>query len=66
MPAKKTDLAQKDTEQQMKKTLLKKMGKLEVLVANVKIPEYHSVGEKYEAMYLFRGSATFLLSICLK
>lgn len=59
---KKEGLSAKDTEQQMKNTF-EEMGKLEVLVANVKIPEYHSVGKKYEAMYMFRGSAVFTIDL---
>ena len=55
-------LSAKDTEQKVKSTV-EEMGKLEVLVANVKIPEYHSVGEKYAAMYLFRGSAVFTVDL---
>lgn len=55
-------LSAKDTEQVMKNTI-EEMGKLEVLVANVKIPEYHSVAKKYEAMYLFRGSAVFTVDL---
>ena len=59
---KKDGLSAKDTEQVMKNTV-EEMGKLEVLVANVKIPEYHSVAKKYEAMYLFRGSAVFTVDL---
>jgi len=59
---KKEGLSAKDTEQQMKNTV-EEIGKLEVLVANVKIPEYHSVGQKYAAMYLFRGSAVFTVDL---
>lgn len=59
---KKAGLSAKDTEQQMKNTV-EEIGKLEVLVANVKIPEYHSVGQKYAAMYLFRGSAVFTVDL---
>ena len=55
-------LSAKDTEQVMKNTV-EEVGKLEVLVANVKIPEYHSVAKKYEAMYLFRGSAVFTVDL---
>ena len=59
---KKEGLSAKDTEQQMKNTV-EGIGKLEVLVANVKIPEYHSVGQKFAAMYLFRGSAVFTVDL---
>lgn len=59
---KKEGLSAKDTELQMKNTV-DEIGKLEVLVANVKIPEYHSVGQKYAAMYLFRGSAVFTVDL---
>lgn len=59
---KKEGLSAKDTEQQMKNAI-EDMGKLEVLVANVKIPEYHSVGQKFAAMYLFRGSAVFTVDL---
>lgn len=59
---KKEGLSAKDTEQKMKNTI-KEMKKLEVLAANVKIPEYHSVGQKYAAMYLFRGSAVFTVDL---
>ena len=59
---KKEALSAKDTELQMKNTV-DEIGKLEVLVANVKIPEYHSVGQKYAAMYLFRGSAVFTVDL---
>ncbi|SCX32756.1 hypothetical protein SAMN02910436_02849 [Ruminococcaceae bacterium P7] len=59
---KKEGLSAKDTEQQIQNTV-EGMGKLEVLVANVKIPEYHSVGKKFAAMYLFRGSAVFTVDL---
>ncbi len=38
---------------------VREVGNLEVLVANVEIPDYHEVGKKYAALYLFRGSAVF-------
>ena len=39
------------------------VGNLEVLVANVEIPDYHEVGKKYAALYLFRGSAVFSVDL---
>ena len=42
---------------------LKEVGNLEVLVANVEIPDYHEVGKKYAALYLFRGSAVFSVDL---
>ena len=42
---------------------IREVGKLEVLVANVEIPDYHEVGKKYAALYLFRGSAVFSVDL---
>lgn len=42
---------------------VKEVGNLEVLVANVEIPDYHEVGKKYAALYLFRGSAVFSVDL---
>ena len=42
---------------------VRNIGKLEVLVANVEIPDYHEVGKKYAALYLFRGSALFTVDL---
>ena len=42
---------------------VREVGKLEVLVANVEIPDYHEVGKKYAALYLFRGSAVFSVDL---
>ena len=42
---------------------VKNVGNLEVLVANVEIPDYHEVGKKYAALYLFRGSAVFSVDL---
>lgn len=42
---------------------VKDVGNLEVLVANVEIPDYHEVGKKYAALYLFRGSAVFSVDL---
>ena len=38
---------------------IREVGNLQVLVANVNIPDYHELGNKYAALYLFRGSAVF-------
>lgn len=38
---------------------INELGKLEVLVANVEIPDFHKYGDKYAALYLFRGKAIF-------
>ena len=42
---------------------IREVGNLEVLVANVEIPDYHEVGKKYAALYLFRGSAVFSVDL---
>ena len=42
---------------------VREVGNLEVLVANVEIPDYHEVGKKYAALYLFRGSAVFSVDL---
>lgn len=42
---------------------VREVGNLEVLVANVEIPDYHEVGKKYAALYLFRGSAVFTVDM---
>ena len=42
---------------------VREVGDLEVLVANVEIPDYHEVGKKYAALYLFRGSAVFTVDL---
>lgn len=42
---------------------VREVGKLEVLVANVDITDYHEVGNKYAALYLFRGSAVFTVDL---
>ena len=42
---------------------IREIGNLQVLVANVNIPDYHEVGKKYAALYLFRGSAVFTVDL---
>ncbi|MBR6090819.1 MAG: DUF4230 domain-containing protein, partial [Anaerolineaceae bacterium] len=42
---------------------VREVGNLEVLVANVEIPDYHEVGNKYAALYMFRGSAVFSIDL---
>ena len=42
---------------------IREVGNLQVLVANVEIPDYHEVGNKYAALYLFRGSAVFSVDL---
>ena len=42
---------------------IREVGNLEVLVANVEMPDYHEVGKKYAALYLFRGSAVFSVDL---
>ena len=42
---------------------VREVGNLEVLAANVEIPDYHEVGKKYAALYLFRGSAVFTVDL---
>ncbi len=42
---------------------VRNIGNLEVLAANVEIPDYHEVGKKYAALYLFRGSALFTVDL---
>ncbi len=42
---------------------VREVGNLQVLAANVEIPDYHEVGEKYAALYLFRGSAVFSVDL---
>lgn len=43
--------------------VVQNVGNLEVLVANVEIPDYHEVGEQYAALYLFRGNAVFSVDL---
>lgn len=42
---------------------VREVGNLQVLAANVEIPDYHEVGKKYAALYLFRGSAVFSVDL---
>lgn len=42
---------------------IKKVGKLEVLVASVKLNDVHSVGDDYMALYLLKGDAVFTVDL---
>lgn len=42
---------------------VREVGNLQVLAANVEIPDYHEVGNIYAALYLFRGSAVFSVDL---
>lgn len=42
---------------------LEQCGRLEVLVAGVKLTNCHSVGEKYQALYLVKGEAVFSVDL---
>ena len=55
-------LNSEDTTVEISQTV-QEVGNLEVLVANVEIPDYHEVGNKYAALYLFRGSAVFSVDL---
>ena len=39
------------------------IGKLEVLVAGVKLSNFHQVGDKYAALYLTKGNAVFTVDL---
>ncbi len=55
-------LSAEDTEAEVM-TAVQELGNLRVLVANVDIPNYHELGKKYAALYLFRGSAVFSVDL---
>lgn len=55
-------LSSEDITMEVTRTV-RETGKLEVLVANVEIPDYHEVGKTYAALYLFRGSAVFSVDL---
>ena len=59
---KKAGLLSDDMTMEITQTV-RETGNLEVLVANVEIPDYHEVGKKYAALYLFRGSAVFSVDL---
>ena len=59
---KEAGLSAEDTVMEVSRTV-RETGKLEVLVANVEIPDYHEVGKTYAALYLFRGSAVFTVDL---
>lgn len=59
---KEAGLNSEDTTMEISRTV-KEIGNLEVLVANVEIPDYHEVGKKYAALYMFRGSAVFSVDL---
>lgn len=59
-------LSAKDTEAEIANTIegsVKELGKLEVLAANVDLTTYHTLGKKYGALYLARGSAVFTVNL---
>ena len=59
-------LSAKDTEAEIANTIegsVKELGKLEVLAANVDLTTYHTLGKKYGALYLARGSAVFTVDL---
>ena len=39
------------------------VGNLEVLVAGVKLKNVHSIGDRYEALYLLKGNAIFTINM---
>lgn len=59
---KEAGLNSEDTTMEISQSI-REVGNLEVLVANVEIPDYHEVGKKYAALYLFRGSAVFTVDL---
>lgn len=59
---KEVGLSAEDTTVEIASTV-RELGNLEVLVANVEVPDYHEVGKKYAALYLFRGSAVFSVDL---
>ena len=62
LAGKESGLNAEDMTMEISKTV-RNVGNLEVLVANVEIPDYHEVGKKYAALYLFRGSAVFSVDL---
>ena len=62
LAGKESGLNAEDMTMEISRTV-KNVGNLEVLVANVEIPDYHEVGKKYAALYLFRGSAVFSVDL---
>ena len=59
-------LSAKDTIVEIANTIesnVNELGRLEVLVANVDLTNYHEVGSKYGALYLMRGSAVFTVDL---
>lgn len=51
-------LSAKDTKVELKNSLAE-MSNLEVMVASVKLDNYHEVGDKYAALYLMKADAVF-------
>lgn len=45
------------------KTELEETGRLQVLVAGVKLTDHHSVGNDYAALYILKGSAVFTVDL---
>ncbi len=63
---KKAGLSAEDTEAQVANQI-QRMEKLEVLVASVKLSDFHSIGEKqnYAALYLVNGNVVFTVDMSL-
>ncbi len=55
-------LSAEDTEAEVK-AKVQKLGNLRVLVANVEIPNYLEIGEKFAALNVFYGSAVFSVDL---
>jgi hypothetical protein len=59
---KKEGLSAKDTQVEMQNTM-SEVNNLEVLVANVKISNYHEISDKYSALYLLKAEAIFTVDL---
>lgn len=57
-------LSAEDTNAEVK-TSLEQAGRLQVLVAGVKLANHHSVGTDYSALYILKGSAVFTVDLKL-
>jgi competence protein ComGC len=55
-------LSAKDTKVEMQNTM-NEVSRLEVLVTNFKVNNYHEVGDKYAALYFLKAEATFTVDL---
>jgi hypothetical protein len=55
-------LSAKDTEVEMQNTM-DEVSRLEVLVTNFKVNNYHEVGDKYAALYFLKAEATYTVDL---